>query len=58
MVFVGNHIEDQGNLKTILLEMNDSPEALEILGKISRTSQFSEIDLEKDLEQLEKYWNH
>ncbi|ABX12146.1 phosphate/phosphite/phosphonate ABC transporter substrate-binding protein [Nitrosopumilus maritimus] len=54
MVFVGNHIEDQENLKTILLEMNETPEALEILGKISRTSQFSEIDLEKDLEQVRK----
>ena len=54
MVFVGNHIEDQENLKTILLEMNNNSKALEILGKISRTSQFSEIDLEKDLEQVKK----
>lgn len=54
MVFVGNHVEDQENLKTILLEMNQSPEALKILEKISRTSQFSEMDVEKDLKQVKE----
>ena len=32
--------------------MNENPETQEILAKISKTSQFSEIDTEKDLNQI------
>lgn len=52
IIFLGNHIEYQDELKKILLEMNDDIEALKILEKISRTSKISEIDQENDLNQI------
>ena len=50
IIFIGNHVENQDNLKTILLEMNVDVKALKIIEKISHTTKFSEIDEEKDLE--------
>lgn len=54
IVFVKGEIEFQNELKNILLQMNNEPESLEIIKKISKTSQFSEIDIEKDMNQLNK----
>lgn len=54
MVFVGNHVQQQGELKEILLDMDNNSDTLEILGKISRTSQFSEINWDEDFEISEK----
>ncbi len=58
MIFVGNHIEFQDELKEILLEINNESNALEILDKISHTSKFSEIDIEKDLNQVKELLEH
>lgn len=52
IVFVNKNLEFQNELKEILLKMNENPETQEILAKISKTSQFSEIDTEKDLNQI------
>ncbi len=54
MVFVGNHVEQQDELKEILLDMDDNSNSLEILGKISDTSKFSEINWDEDFEISEK----
>ena len=54
MVFVGNHVEFQEELKKILLEMNNESNALEILDKISHTTKFSEIDIEKDVNHVKE----
>lgn len=55
MVFVGNHVEQQDELKEILLDMDDNYDTLEILGKISDTSKFSEINWDEDFEISEKF---
>ncbi|MBC8516012.1 MAG: phosphate/phosphite/phosphonate ABC transporter substrate-binding protein [Nitrosopumilus sp.] len=49
IIFVDNSFEFQIKLKEILLKMNETPETQEILKKISKINQFSEIDIEKDL---------
>jgi len=49
IIFVDNSFEFQIKLKEILLKMNESPETIEILKKISKINQFSEINVEKDL---------
>ena len=52
IVFVNKNFEFQNELKEILLEMNQNPETQEILAKISKTTQFSEINIEKDLNRI------
>ncbi|KAF6246980.1 hypothetical protein C6990_07825 [Nitrosopumilus sp. b3] len=54
MVFVGNHVEQKDALKEILLDMDNHPSTLEILGKISDTSKFSEINWDEDFKISEK----
>jgi len=54
MVFVNKNLENQNEIKQILLEMNEQPKTQEIIQKISKTSQFSEIDAEKDLKQIKE----
>ena len=54
IVFIKNDIEFQNTIKKILLEMNESQETIKILKKISKTSQFSEIDVEQDLNQIKE----
>lgn len=49
MIFVNDNLKNQTDLKEILLKMNENSETQEIMKKISKTSQFSEIDTEKDL---------
>ena len=54
IVFVNKNLENQNEIKQILLEMNEQPKTQEIIQKISKTSQFSEIDAEKDLKQIKE----
>ena len=54
IVFVNKNLENQNEIKQILLEMNEQPKTQEIIQKISKTSQFSEIDVERDLNQLKE----
>lgn len=54
IVFVNKNLENQKELKEILLDMNNQIETQEIIQRISKTSQFSEIDVEKDLNQLKE----
>jgi len=52
IIFIKNNLEVKNEIKEILLEMDNQPETQVILQKISKTSQFSEIDFEKDLNKL------
>lgn len=52
IIFVNENLEIQTNIKEILLEMNEKSETHEIMKKISKTTQFSEIDIENDLEPI------
>jgi len=52
IIFIKNNLEVKNEIKEILLEMDNQPETQVILQKISKTSQFSEIDIEKDLNKL------
>lgn len=54
IVFVNKNFENQKEMKEILLDMNEQTKTQEILQKISKTSQFSEIDIEKDLNQIKE----
>lgn len=54
IVFVNKNLENQKELKEILLDMNNQIETQEIIRNISKTSQFSEIDVEKDFNQLKE----
>ena len=54
IVFVNKNLENQNEIKEILLEMNEQPKTQEIIQKISKTAQFSEIDVERDLNQLKE----
>ena len=54
LVLIKSEMELKLEIKEILLEMNDSERGKEIIDKISHTSQFSEIDFEKDIVPIEK----